>query len=517
MGKKVEKVAKEKVVTPVEEEGPRNPEDYVCTGNLEVDFTELCNRMEILEIPLVVPRHPAVPLSGLVDEMQSLSASDKSTPSSAAVGKEHISFFRPCIQVEMESDDPKLVKAIYIRAWVIDQRYIFIFNKCLPALIALQTVSLWNVGLTEATFTALVAILRQCTSLRSVVLDGNPIAHQPYYLLMNEDSQIQHLTLRNNQIDDVGAKLIGEALSTPRKCNKTLLTLSLNFNHITDKGMGYIADGLRLNRSLLWLSVAYNQIGDEGAIKLAKVLSPFALTHEEIVERRLLQFNSQESRRSSSLRRPESKSDRSSQIESSTAIDKSQKSAKTAIKKKDKKEMTFLEKVTSSTTQVILKKDDFKILKRGSISAELKLSKTKMIRSAKEKRNVSADQETQGIQNPLLEPGEHQDGQVFLAGNVCLMSLNLSHNQITEVGVKALLATLKVQISQARPAVDGRSVSGLLRLVLTKNAFPVTCEAYTSLQELTTARDPMAKHHVVCSPPSTHGESRVQGWTHRLQ
>ncbi|XP_059835975.1 leucine-rich repeat-containing protein 71 isoform X2 [Hypanus sabinus] len=488
MGKKVEKVAKEKVVTSVEEEGPRNPEDYVCTGNLEVDFTELCNRMEILEFPLVVPRHPAVPLGGLADEMQSLSASDKSTPSSAAVGKEHISFFRPCVQVEMESDDPKLVKAIYIRAWMIDQRYIFIFQKCLPALVALQTVSLWNVGLTEATFTALVAILRQCTSLK-----------------------IQHLTLRNNQIDDVGAKLIGEALSTPRKCNKTLLTLNLNFNHITDKGIGYIAEGLRLNRSLLWLSVAYNQIGDEGAIKLAKVLSPFALTHEEIVERRLLQSNSQESPRSSSLRRPESKSDRSSQIESSTAIDKSQKSAKSAIKKKDKKEMTFLEKATPSITQVIPKKDDFKMLKRGSIAAELKLSKTKMTRSAKEKRNVWAEQETQGIQNPLLEPGEHQDGQVFLAGNICLMSLNLSHNHITEVGVKALLAALKVQISQARPAVDGRSVSGLLRLVLTKNAFPVTCEAYTSLQELIVARDPMSKHHVVCSPPSTHGESQLQG------
>ncbi|XP_072917292.1 leucine-rich repeat-containing protein 71 isoform X2 [Hemitrygon akajei] len=488
MGKKVEKVAKEKVVTSVEEEGPRNPEDYVCTGNLEVDFTELCNRMEILEFPLVVPRHPVVPLSGLADEMQSLSASDKSTPSSAAVGKEHISFFRPCVQVEMESDDPKLVKAIYIRAWMIDQRYIFIFQKCLPALVALQTVSLWNVGLTEATFDALVAILRQCTSLK-----------------------IQHLTLRNNQIDDVGAKLIGEALSTPRKCNKTLLTLNLNFNHITDKGIGYIAEGLRLNRSLLWLSVAYNQIGDEGAIKLAKVLSPFALTHEEIVERRLLQLNSQESPRSSSLRRPESKSDRSSQIESSTAIDKSQKSAKSAIKKKDKKEMTFLEKATPSITQVIPKKDDFKMLKRGSIAAELKLSKTKMTRSAKEKRNVSAEQETQGIQNPLLEPGEHQDGQVFLAGNICLMSLNLSHNQITEVGVKALLAALKVQISQARPAVDGRSVSGLLRLVLTKNAFPVTCEAYTSLQELIVARDPMSKHHMVCSPPSTHGESQLQG------
>ncbi|XP_051901842.1 leucine-rich repeat-containing protein 71 [Pristis pectinata] len=512
MGKKSEKAVKEKVVTPTEEEGPRNPEDYVCTGNLEVDFTELCNRMEILEFPLVVPRHPAVSPNGLLDEMQSLPASDKSSPSSAAGGKEHVSFFRPCIQVEMESDSPKLVKAIYIRAWVIDQRYIFILHKCLPALTALHTVSLWNVGLTKVTFAALVSILRQCTTLRSVVLDGNPIAQQPYYLLMTEGSQLQHLTLRNNQIDDVGAKLIGEALSTTKKCNRTLLTLSLNFNHITDKGIGYIADGLRLNRSLLWLSVAYNRIGDKGAMKLAEVLSPFALTHEEIVERRLLQFNSQESQRSSPLRRPESKSDRSSQLGSSTTLDKSdksQKSGKSVSKKKDKKEMIIPEKAIPSATQIPPKRDDIRMLKRGSISAELRLSKTKITRSAKEKQNTSGDQEA--IHHLLLEPAEHRDGQVFLAGNVCLMSLNLSHNQITETGLKALVAMLKMQIGNARPVPDGRNVSGLLRLMVTKNAFPATCETYTSLQELIAARDPISKHHVICSPLPPHGENQSQG------
>ncbi|XP_069796449.1 leucine-rich repeat-containing protein 71-like isoform X2 [Narcine bancroftii] len=407
MGKKVDKAVKEKAVNPVEEEGPRNPEDYICTGNLEVDFTELCNRMEILEFPLVVPRHPAPNLSGLLEEMQSLTASDKSTPSSAAGGREHISCFRPSVQVEMENDDPKLVKAVYIRAWLIDQKYVFILQKCLPALSSLHTVSLWNVGLAEDTFSALIAVLRQCTNLR-----------------------IQNLTLRNNKIDDTGAKLIGEALSTPKQSNRTLLSLNLNFNHISDQGIGYIADGLRLNRMLLWLSVAHNRIGDKGAMRLAEVLSPFALTHEEIVEQRLLQLSTQERQPSSSVRRrAESKSERSSQLGSSTALDrldKSQKSGKATGKKKDKKETAIPDKVAPSVSQAMPKRDDGRVFKRGSFSADIRMSKTKLTRSAKDKHGFSPENEPPGLQHPLLEPAEHRDGQVYLAGNTCLMSLNLS-------------------------------------------------------------------------------------------
>ncbi|XP_048476242.1 leucine-rich repeat-containing protein 71 [Rhincodon typus] len=239
MGKKVEKVIKEKPVTPAEEEGPKTAEDYVCTGNLEHDLTEICNRLEILEMPIVTLRHPGITVSGMFDEMESLTPSDVS---SAPPLKDQISFFRPSVQVELENDDPKQVKAIYIRGWMIDQRYIFIFQKCLPALSNLHTINLWNVGLTETTFAAFLIILRQCFSLKSVVLDGNPIAGHPYHQLLSEDSQFQNLTLRNNKIDDAGAKLIGEALSTIKKSNKTVITLNLSFNHITDEGAGYIAD-----------------------------------------------------------------------------------------------------------------------------------------------------------------------------------------------------------------------------------------------------------------------------------
>ncbi|XP_067833345.1 leucine-rich repeat-containing protein 71-like, partial [Heptranchias perlo] len=165
MRKKVEKVVKEKTVTPVDDDGSKSAEDYMCTGNLEMDFTELCVRSELLEIPIVAVRHRSATPSGILDEMESLAASDKSYSSSIAPLKDQISFFRPSVQVELENEDPKLVKAVYIRGWMIDQRFMSIFQKCLPAISSLQTVNLWNVGLTEITFIALTAILHQCSNL----------------------------------------------------------------------------------------------------------------------------------------------------------------------------------------------------------------------------------------------------------------------------------------------------------------------------------------------------------------
>lgn len=54
--------------------------------------------------------------------------------------------------------------------------------------------------------------------------------------------RISHLSLRNNNIDDYGAQLLGQALSTLHSSNRALVSLNLGFNHIGDTGAGYIAD-----------------------------------------------------------------------------------------------------------------------------------------------------------------------------------------------------------------------------------------------------------------------------------
>nr|KAF6397283.1 leucine rich repeat containing 71 [Rousettus aegyptiacus] len=139
------------------------------------------------------------------------------------------------------------------------------------------------------------------------------LPEQSYHKLMALDSPIAHLSLRNNNINDYGAELLGRALSTLQSCNRTLVSLNLGFNLIGDEGACHIAQGLRLNRSLLWLSLAHNRIQDKGALRLAEVLRPFELTHREVVERRrlLLEKGTQERSRSpSSSRHGDSKTDR---------------------------------------------------------------------------------------------------------------------------------------------------------------------------------------------------------------
>lgn len=54
--------------------------------------------------------------------------------------------------------------------------------------------------------------------------------------------RVVHLSLRNNDIDDRGAQLLGRALSTLHSCNRTLVSLNLGFNHIGDEGAGHIAN-----------------------------------------------------------------------------------------------------------------------------------------------------------------------------------------------------------------------------------------------------------------------------------
>ncbi|MBZ3877230.1 Leucine-rich repeat-containing protein 71 [Sciurus carolinensis] len=494
--KKGERSVKEKpptVLPPVGEEEPKNPEEYQCTGVLETDFAELCTRLGYTDFPKVVTRPRPHPIF-----VSSASMSEKPTPDdqrlSASCSLNSLEskyvFFRPTIQVELEQDDSKAVKEIYIRGWRVEDRILGIFSKCLPSLSQLQAINFWKVGLTDKTLTTFIALLPLCSSTL----------------------RIAHLSLRNNNIDDHGAQLLGQALSTLHSCNRTLVSLNLGFNHIGDEGAGYIADGLRLNRSLLWLSLAHNRIQDKGALKLAEVLRPFELTHTEVVERRrlLLEKGSQERSRSpSSSRHGDFKMDRdkSQMLGMSTAAladkpDKMQtmKAPKGLSKKKEKPGEVVKKEEKSgsgqSPTQGTPKKEDTAKSSKGKVTIpEQKQSKgkgTKM--GSKEKRSILLESElvaeTTEMINPLLEPVEHRDGKVFMPGNKVLLHLNLLRNRITEVGLEAFLTAVQYQVQFKSKGVSKGPV-GLLWLSLAKNCFDPQCPMYTTIQELMLPRDPI--------------------------
>ncbi|KAM6038087.1 leucine-rich repeat-containing protein 71 isoform 7-T7 [Theristicus caerulescens] len=192
-------------------------EEYQCTGLLEQDFPELCARAGIAGVPKVTLRPAA---SFPADEEP---AQPTLTEVLARIERKY-GRFQPCIQVEREQEEPRSVRAVFLRGWKIEEEMLGVLGQCLPALASLQAV-------------------------QTLSLEGNPLPEPAFHTLMGSDS---------------------------------------TFNHISDLGAGCLATGLRLNRSLLSLSLANNDVGDAGAARLAEVLGPFALTDAEVVERRRL-------------------------------------------------------------------------------------------------------------------------------------------------------------------------------------------------------------------------------------
>ncbi|XP_073466333.1 leucine-rich repeat-containing protein 71 isoform X1 [Aquarana catesbeiana] len=523
MGKKAEKLLKDKALKENENDsqsagvGPQDKtslsaDDYQCTGNLEQDFTELCRRLGYTEFPRVVnrlrlPNTPTSEKTAFADDTDWIS--DKDSP--IVHIKDRFSYFKPSIQIEVDNEDGRSVREISIRGWKIDDKMMGIFSKCIPMLTSLHKIRLWNVGLTDVTFSSFLTILQCCPSIRVFALEGNPLLQQSYYKLISDDIVLSHIFLRNNKINDEGARLISQALRSLKMTNKNLASLVLSYNHITDEGARYIAQALRFNRSLLSLNLSSNQIGDEGALALAEVLGHFPLTHAEIVERRwlLLQKEAQEQPRSpTTSRHADSKSDRPPSHHSNSAIEKGDKvqaqKTKQSIKKKEKetqkKEEKSASNMTSGTSNAAAqasgstKKDDIKTAKKQLANPDQKNTRGESVKSATRHALPEQEQaEPVEVTNPLLEQAEFRDGKVFLPGNKAVISLNISRNKISKLGLKGFLTAMETQIEETKPIPGTRSHTGLLRLAVGNNNFPADCPTLMRLQEILLPRDPIQK------------------------
>ncbi|XP_078577084.1 leucine-rich repeat-containing protein 71-like isoform X12 [Branchiostoma floridae x Branchiostoma japonicum] len=497
MGKKLERVMKgdrggttSATSQETDVDNNKTPEPYNCVGDFEADYLELCKRAGLTEIPQVTqrphrpePPPPPDPKEKVEEPTTPTPGDPEEAPPTTYTTSNKFDYFRPKVQVELEKpEDRKSMTEIYIRGWKVDQRYMDVFRLCLPAADKLHTIDLWNVGLTDNTLAQFSAVASQCLNLRTVKLDGNPVPGEGFHQLIGEDSMIVSMSLRSCKISDKGAELIGKALSTVKTRNQSLCVLNLNSNLITDVGACHLSNGLRMNRTLLILSVANNAIGDEGAKQLGEVLSRFALTHEEIVERRKLISEkgtpdiriSPIPKRSESRDRPVSQSSRS-QLDKSTA--KSGRSSSKAKKKDDKgkgKDDKKKESVAKTTKGKGRQSGGKKGPAAGTITTEPETP------------------EVQEIINPLLEEAESINGELFIPGNRVLINLNISRNKIGEAGLKALLKGIQYQITLTMLG-SRSSGTGLMRLSLQKNGFPPDHDLYMKIQELMVTRDPLYK------------------------
>lgn len=517
MGKRVERSSKDKSGQSSsqdtnEDDANKTPEPYTCTGAFEADFIELCRRSGIpqSEIPPVVvrakrPGTPPPPDPKKDDPKGKNQPPPEPTPDikddsdpvpKTYVTKEKYQYFKPTIQVEMENEDkPNTVTEIFVRGWKIDELMMGIFKQCFPTIEKLHSINFWNTSLTENTVKELASFLPQCSNLRNVTIEGNTCTDEPWALLIGEDSLIVHLSLRHNGITDKGASSIGKALSTEKTCNKNLLTLSLCHNKITDIGAAALVSGLRMNRVLLSLSLANNRIGDEGAVKFGEVLSRFPLFHFEVVERRKLISDKGSPERGSGKspppsRRAESK-DRPGSVRSGSHLDKGDKRRNKSSNKKDNK------KDKEDTAKGTKKEDKWKKVgsKASLVSMADAAKATKGKKTASSKDKKAHEVETPDILeavNPLSEPVESLEGQLWIPGNRSLINLNLARNKIKEPGIKSLL--LAVQYQTALCSLSPHpSLKGLLKLSLQGNPIEKDNEHFTKLQEMMVMKDPFYK------------------------
>lgn len=427
-------------------------DEYQCTGNAETDFPALCALLNVKDIPAVIAKFPA----SQTEDYQ-LQTSD--------------AFFcsKPCLTLELESKDR--ARSMKVSGWRVNEQIFRALQKMFPSMNQLQSLGFWQAGLTDRMVVALMNTIPLCSSLRVVALEGNVLPQQGYHLLLSEDSILTHLSLRNNRIGVEGARLIGSALSTARSANKNLLSLNLAFNRICDAGAALIAQGLRLNRSLLFLSLCNNQVGDAGAAQLAAVLREFALTHEEIVERRKLLLK----RVQAALVKDEPLQTLAGSTGEITGTPKKKEATRKDEKPDANKDNQKPNKKTTDT--------------RASQARGGKAEGKEKQHAEEDTSNTCMNKaELVDSANPLLHPSvDPRDGQVFMPGNTTLVSLNLAGNRITEKSLPHFLASL-----QAQGEGEG---GGLLRLCLQRNIFPPENELYVKIKEMMAALDPMKKNN----------------------
>ncbi|XP_070841286.1 leucine-rich repeat-containing protein 71 [Chaetodon trifascialis] len=457
--------------TPREKLAAQTFDEYQCSGNVEIDFLGLCALLEMKDIPAVSTKQPA-------------SSTTEPDGGDMEDGKSQMSatplWSKPCLQVELENEDPVSAKNLKISGWRVDEQIARVLQKMLVSLSKLQSTQFWQAGLTDRMVISLMNTISLCSNLKAVTLEGNPLPEQSYHLFLSEDSTLTHLSLRNNGIGDEGARLIGLALSTARSANRNLVSLNLAFNSIGDAGATHIAQGLRLNRALLCLSLSNNQIGDSGAAHLAEILGEFALTHEEVVERRKLLL---EKTQPSSLRvdSDHSLAGQLSSVPSSTSLSSSKgenKGKKKEALKREEKPAANKENPKSNK-----KSSDMKVpqSKGGKLGSKEKLS------ALEDKSGTALNEQVEAVEivNPLLDQSvQCRDGELFLPGNKTLTSLNLAGNRITEKSLPLFLTSLEMQ---------GEG-GGLLRLCLQRNCFPADCEIYVKIKERMTLADPLKQN-----------------------
>nr|KAJ3422336.1 Leucine-rich repeat-containing protein 71 [Polyrhizophydium stewartii] len=267
-------------------------------------------------------------------------------------------------------------------------------------------------------------------NIRTLFIDQNPqIPELLYANLLGEESVIKTLSLRGNNLTDAGVKLIAAALKT----NRMLTNLNLWDNCITREGAEALAEDANPKKK--------GRSGRGASAKQAEEKKDDKNKRSSKVPGKKGVESVPSSR---PIKTPEDAKNKKQQAQSATSDDKKGKDKKSALASKGGKKMK--------------------------------------VEDAKEDADDAGDS-LNGIE-PMFE----SNGQWYILGNRMLNSLNLSHNGITAIGLKALLDAVLDQEATNEQTPDG--MLGIFRISLQHNPIDLDSPMHQQLQALLNSRNP---------------------------
>lgn len=306
----------------------------------------------------------------------------------------------------------------------IPQKLIKLIKFAVPFHKYLNKITIRKGGLSQGTIYEISKILPY-SNITDLCLDGNYVRQGNYFILLDEITSLNILSLCRCSINDVVCEDIVKRLQ-PGRSGDQLQSLSLSTNFIGDIGASKFGHLLRSNRNLLHLNLADNVITNEGAAAILGSLREFELNESEVLER---------------------------------------KNKKMAFEKEKVKAFEkILSDQTSSRRVTVTTPRRRKLLTLGKKERNVSMQK---IPNVNELAYLKAGQLVGGFKDAFDDKNTViKNNKVYCNGNIRLCYLNLGFNDLDERILKVIRQVLTHQATLSK-----RSYSGLLKLVIEGNLF----------------------------------------------
>ncbi|XP_045526169.1 uncharacterized protein LOC123715264 [Pieris brassicae] len=292
------------------------------------------------------------------------------------------------------------------------------------------------------------------SNITELILDYSFLAEANYYLLLESNNDIYHISLAGCEIDDHVLKIIASKLAHPLPASKKLSILNLASNKITDDGAKFLADALRSNRHLSYLNLSNNRLSDKGAAELFTVLQEFVLTKDELMATRLRHMDFL--RQKNDLIMKAHQELKAGDV-GRTPRRKTIRAVSTVPKRGKLEKETSLKSFGETNAKSLINVDMF----------------------LHEKAIAIADSELGDFDDPFSSSNiVVRNSLTYCIGNNVLCYLNLSYNNMTYISLKEIVDLLKYQ-----KGVDRKPI-GLSNLIIEGNPLPMLCDELLQIDEL---------------------------------